>query len=73
MAAPLSHDPYATLGIDKDAPSSAVKTAYRKLALTCHPDKVLDPQLKAEKTDQFHKIQEAYDILIDDDKRRKHD
>jgi DnaJ-class molecular chaperone len=59
-------DPYQTLGIQKGASESEVKKAYRKLAMVNHPDKGGDPE-------QFKKIQGAYDILSDQDKRLNFD
>jgi DnaJ-class molecular chaperone len=59
-------DPYQTLGIQKGAPEDEVKKAYRKLAMKHHPDKGGDPE-------QFKKIQGAYDVLSDSDKRRNFD
>lgn len=70
---PLPPDPYIALGVEHDADVSAIKTAYRKLALRCHPDKEPDPTLKAAKQDQFQRVQQAYEILSDDDRRRSYD
>lgn len=36
----MGKDYYKILGVDKDADASAIKKAYRKLALKWHPDKV---------------------------------
>lgn len=69
----MSSDPlpdhYKALGVDKSADTSAIKSAHRKLVLKCHPDKFPDPTLKAQKQEEFHKIQQAYEVLVDDDKR----
>lgn len=51
-------DHYSTLGISKDATPEEIKKAYRRLASKHHPDKGGD-------ADEFRKIQEAYEILID--------
>lgn len=66
-------DPYKTLGVPKDAELSTIKSAYRKLALKCHPDKVSDPDQKAVKQKEFYGIQQAYEVLGDDFKRREYD
>ncbi len=66
-------DPYKALGVGLDADTAAIKTAYRKLVLKCHPDKVQDPALKATKQDEFQRVQEAYEILSDEAKRREYD
>lgn len=73
MSSPLPPDPYAALGVAKDATSAQIKTTYRKLALKCHPDKVTDESKKAAAADQFHSIQQAYEIIGDDDKRSRYD
>lgn len=73
MNAPLPPDPYKALGVDTSADPASIKTAYRKLVLRCHPDKVLDPALKAVKQEEFQKVQQAYEILGDEDKRREYD
>ena len=73
MASPLPPDPYAALGVAKDASSAEIKTAHRKLALRCHPDKVSEPKEKQAASDLFHKIQTAYEILIDEDRRGRYD
>lgn len=66
-------DPYKALGVSRDADLATVKTAYRKLVLKCHPDKVQDPALKAAKQDEFQRVQQAYEILGDDKKRKEYD
>jgi curved DNA-binding protein CbpA len=73
MSSPPQQDPYKALGIPKDADLAAVKTAYRKLVLKCHPDKIQDPTLKAAKQDEFQKVQQAYELLSDDTRRIKYD
>ncbi|KAK4949997.1 hypothetical protein LTR66_014003 [Elasticomyces elasticus] len=73
MTSPLPPDPYDALGVSKDATSAQIKTTYRKLALKCHPDKVTDESQKALAADQFHRIQCAYEIVGDEDKRSRYD
>lgn len=70
---PHQQDPYRALGISKDADLSAVKSAYRKLVLKCHPDKIQDPTLKAVKQDEFQKVQQAYELLSDETQRMRYD
>ena len=67
-----SDDYYAVLGVEKNAKSKDIKSAYRKLALKYHPDKVEeDEKEKAEGI--FVKVSEAYAVLSDDDKRKIYD
>ncbi|MCJ1289226.1 hypothetical protein MMC34_000758 [Xylographa carneopallida] len=73
MASPLPPDPYSILNIPKDATLATVRSAHRKLVLTCHPDKVYDESVKAQKADQFHQVQQAYEILSDDSRRARYD
>lgn len=72
MSSP-STDPYKILGVSKDAQIPEIRSAHRKLVLKCHPDKVQDPALKAQKQDEFQKVQEAYEILSDENQRQKYD
>lgn len=71
--APLPPDPYKILGVSKDAQTPEIRSSYRKLVLKCHPDKVTDPKLKAEKQDEFQRVQQAYELLNNDDERQKYD
>ncbi len=65
-----SKDYYAALGLDKEATENDIKKAYRKLAMTCHPDKNPDdPQAK----EKFQAISEAYSILSDPEKKGMYD
>ncbi|KAL0932903.1 molecular chaperone DnaJ [Colletotrichum truncatum] len=69
----LPPDPYRILGVSKDAQLNEIRAAHRKLVLKCHPDKVQDPTLKAAKQDEFQKVQQAYELLSDDNERAKYD
>jgi molecular chaperone DnaJ len=62
-------DLYEVLGISKTASKDEIKAAYRKLAKQYHPD--LNKAPDAEK--KFKEVQEAYDILYDDQKRTTYD
>ncbi len=66
----MEKDFYKTLGVDKSADTAEIKKAYRKLAMKLHPDQNKDDP-KAE--EQFKAINEAYDILKDEQKRAAYD
>lgn len=59
-------DLYALLGLDRQASPADIKKAYRKAALAHHPDHGGDKET-------FQKIQAAYDVLSDPDKRGHYD
>ena len=73
MGSPLPQDPYKVLSVSKDANLAAIRSAHRKLVLTCHPDKFPDVAVKAEKAEQFHQVQQAYELLSDDVRRSRYD
>jgi curved DNA-binding protein CbpA len=59
-------DPYAMLGIDRDAGGEAIKLAWRKAAKNAHPDSGGDAE-------HFARLQTAYDLLKDPVRRRVYD
>ncbi|KAF2449850.1 DnaJ-domain-containing protein [Karstenula rhodostoma CBS 690.94] len=70
---PLPPDPYLALGLTKDVDTETIKKTYRKLVLKCHPDKVTDPSLKPQKQEEFHKIQQAYELVGEEEARARYD
>lgn len=62
---------YDVLGVPQDADISTIKKSYRTLAMKWHPDK--NPNNKAEATERFKQISEAYEVLSDPKRRRKYD
>jgi molecular chaperone DnaJ len=63
-------DYYEVLGVGRHASEEEVKRAYRKLAVKFHPDKNPDDPHAEEK---FKELGEAYDVLMDADKRAAYD
>ena len=59
-------DYYEVLSVTRTATEEEVKRSYRKLAVKYHPDKNPDDPHSEEK---FKELGEAYDVLIDADKR----
>ena len=60
---------YASLGLKSDATLADIKKAFRQKASQFHPDRNSDPDAPA----RFREVQEAYDVLSDDDKRKAYD
>ncbi|MBI5029545.1 MAG: DnaJ domain-containing protein [Chloroflexi bacterium] len=63
-------DYYKILGVEKNASEKDIKSAYRKLARKLHPD--LNPNNKAAQ-EKFKEVNEAYEVLSDEGKRKKYD
>src|SRR3954451_12529138 len=63
-------DFYIVLGVDRAARLDEIKRAYKRLARRYHPDINPGDRLAAQ---QFRQIAEAYETLIDPDRRRRYD
>lgn len=63
-------DYYDVLGVSKSSSKEEIKKAYRKVAMKYHPDRNPDDKEAEEK---FKEAAEAYDVLGNDDKRKKYD
>lgn len=66
----MADDLYAVLGVPKTADAGALKKAYRRLAKDLHPDK--NPGNK-EAESRFKAVNQAYDVLSDEKKRKLYD
>lgn len=66
----MADDPYQILGVPRTASEAELRTAYRKLAKQFHPD--LNPG-KPEAAERFKRINAAWDLLSDKDKRARFD
>ncbi|KAK9096424.1 hypothetical protein Sjap_021921 [Stephania japonica] len=62
-------DYYSVLGVSKNSSKSEIKSAYRKLARSYHPDVNKDPGAEQ----KFKEISNAYEVLSDDEKRSLYD
>ena len=60
---------YAALGLKSDASLTDIKRAFRQKASQFHPDRNSAEDAPA----RFREVQEAYDVLSDDDKRKAYD
>ena len=65
----MSEDFYSVLGVDRDASEDEIKRAFRQKASEYHPDVSDDPNAE----EKFKRIQEAKEVLLDDEKRRMYD
>src|SRR5437870_8970570 len=68
--ATTKRDYYEVLGVEHNVSEEEIKRAYRRLAVKFHPDKNPDDPHAEEK---FKELGEAYDVLIDRDKRSAYD
>jgi molecular chaperone DnaJ len=64
-------DPYAVLGVDKKATQEQISKAYRTLAAKYHPDR--NPDDSSQAVVKFKEVTTAWEMIGDEDKRRRHD
>lgn len=62
-------DPYKILGVERNASQREIQKAFHKLSLKYHPDKNIDKGAQA----KFAEINNAYEILSDEEKRKNYD
>ncbi|HUD10744.1 MAG TPA: DnaJ domain-containing protein, partial [Candidatus Saccharimonadales bacterium] len=59
-------DYYEVLGVDKNASPDEIKKSFRRLAVEHHPD-------RGGQEEKFKEINEAYEVLKDESKRKRYD
>ena len=64
----MPNDPYAALGVARDATAAEIRRAYRKLALRLHPDRA-----GVDATAEFQRVAVAYRVLSNASARAAHD
>ncbi|KAL3794696.1 hypothetical protein ACHAWO_012343 [Cyclotella atomus] len=69
MSSRTSRDFYSILGVSRSSSKSEIKSAYRKKAKELHPD--ANPG--KDTTVDFQELNNAYEVLSDDDKRKRYD
>jgi molecular chaperone DnaJ len=70
LATDAKRDYYEVLGVARTASDGEIKSAYRKLALTYHPDR--NPN-NPDAEERFKEASEAYSVLADGEKRARYD
>lgn len=65
----VKRDYYEVLGVARNASEDEVRSAYRTLAKKYHPDR----NKESDAEDRFKEINEAYEVLIDQQRRREYD
>ena len=69
LSSTVGQDFYKLLGVSKNADNREIRKAFKKLALKYHPDKNSEDDAQ----EKFLKITRAYEILKDDETRKKYD
>jgi hypothetical protein len=68
-----SLDPYSVLGVPEQANTRQIKKTFQKLSKQYHPDRLPSLPNQQDAHTTFTPISNAYEILMDPDKRREHD
>jgi curved DNA-binding protein CbpA len=68
----MSRDYYAILGVPRDAGEAAIRERFRELARERHPDRFRGEE-KARAEEEFQTVTEAFNVLVDSERRRQHD
>jgi DnaJ-class molecular chaperone len=71
----MADDYYQVLGLSRNASAEEIHKAHKKLARMYHPDlhEDAEPRDKQRAKEQFQKVQQAYDVLSDPEKRKMYD
>lgn len=68
---------YDVLGVTRTATNEDIRKAYKKLSLKLHPDKLVqcgaNDEEKKRAAEEYEHVQEAYSVLVNDEKREKYD
>ena len=75
MAGIIRPDPYAILGVPRNADTTEIRKNFKYMALQCHPNTFVKEEqlLKAQKLAEFQQLVQAYELLSDDRARSKYD
>lgn len=73
MASVSKRDYYETLGVERTASDDELKKAYRKMARQHHPDLQTGEAQKKVSEEKFKEVNEAYETLSDQEKRKRYD
>lgn len=74
MASPAEDNSlYAVLNVSKNATDEEIKRAYRRLAQVFHPDKHTSDHMRDKAQEAFARLQKAYEVLSDPEKREVYD
>jgi len=68
----MEQDYYEVLGVSRDADAGEIRSAFKRLALTHHPDKVVEAD-RPEAEVRFKVISEAYEVLSNEESRIMYD
>lgn len=71
---PAEDDFYGILGLEKDATNDQIRKSYKVKSLKLHPDKVAQrgDMNRDEAAAQYEKVQEAYGVLVNEEKKQKY-
>lgn len=73
MSSPFLIDPYLVLNVSKSATITDIRAAHRRLVLKYHPDRIKDEAEQVKGKEEFQKVQQAYELLIDEGQRAEYD